>query len=106
MDSNQFGQRDFPSDPTAGQNDVNHPNRILGVGDKFGYNYNIDIKKATAWVQTNVKLKKLDFFIGAEHVYTRFQRQGNVKSGLFPDNSYGKSDAHEFYNYSVKGGLT
>ncbi len=106
VDINQFGLRDFPSDPNAGQNDINQPNRIVGVGDKFGYNYNIDIKKATAWVQTYVKLKKLDFFIGAEHVYTRFQRQGNVKSGLFPENSYGKSDAHEFYNYSVKGGLT
>jgi len=106
VDINQFGQRDFPTEPDAAQNDVNRPNRILGVGDKFGYNYNINIKKATAWVQTNVKLKKLDFFIGAEHVYTRFQRQGNVKSGLFPNNSYGKSDAHEFYNYSVKGGLT
>ena len=106
VDINQFGQRDFPSEPDAAQNDVNHPNRIVGVGDKFGYNYNIDIKKATAWIQTNVKFKKLDFFIGAEHVYTRFQRHGNVKSGLFPNNSYGKSDPHEFYNYSVKGGLT
>ncbi len=106
LDINQFGERDFPTSPDAGQNDLNNPNRVLGVGDKFGYNYNIDIKKATAWVQTNVKLKAVDFFISAEHTYTRFQREGNVKTGLFPDNSYGKSDAHEFYNYAVKGGLT
>ncbi len=106
VDLNQFGERDFPTDPYAGQNDVNHPNRIVGVGDRLGYNYDIDIKKASAWVQTNVKFKKIDFFISAQHTYTRFQRDGKVQSGLFLNNSYGKSAAHEFYNYSVKGGVT
>ena len=106
VDVNQFGERDFPTNPDAAQNDVNHPNRIVGVGDKFGYNYDINIHKGTAWVQTNVKLKALDFFISAAHTYTRFQRIGNVRNGLFPNDSYGKSDAHEFYNYSAKGGLT
>lgn len=106
VDVNQFAERDFPTNPNAGQNDINNPNRILKEGDKFGYNYNINIHKATAWVQTNVKLHAVDFFISAQHSYTRFQREGNVKTGLFPDNSYGKSDPHEFYNYAVKGGLS
>ena len=106
VDINQFAERDFPTNPGAGQNDLNNPNRILYKGDKFGYNYNMNIQKASAWVQTNVKLHALDFFISAEHSYTRFRREGNVKSGLFPDNSYGKSDAHEFYNYAIKAGLS
>ncbi len=106
VDLNQFAERDFPNNPDAGQNDVYHPNRILRQGDKFGYNYDMNIQKASGWIQTNVKLHAVDFFVSAEHSYTRFQRYGNVKSGLFPDNSFGNSDAHEFYNYSVKAGLS
>ena len=102
VDINQFAERDFPTSQDAAQNDLNNPNRILYVGDEFGYNYDINIHRASGWVQTNVKLKALDFYITAEHTYTRFQRNGHVKSGLFPNNSYGESDAHEFYNYSVK----
>jgi len=106
VDLNQFAERDFPSNPLAGQNDVNNPNRVLKVGDKYGYNYQIDIKKATGWVQTNVKLHGVDFFIGAENSYTNFSRTGYNKSGLFLDNSYGKSAEHEFYNYAVKSGFS
>jgi len=106
VDVNQFGERDFPSNPSAGQNDLNNPNRILGVGDKFGYNYDINIRKASAWLQSVFKYRKIDFFVAAEHSYTRFWREGNVKTGLFPNNSFGKSDYQDFYNYSAKGGIT
>ena len=106
VDVNQFAERDFGTDPNATQNDVNNPNRILGVGDKFGYNYDINIKKASAWIQSVFKFRKIDFFIAAEHSYTRFWRVGNVKSGLFPNNSYGTSKFNDFYNYSAKAGLT
>ena len=106
VDINQFAQRDYGSDPIAVQNDVNHPNRILDVGDKFGYNYDINIQKTSEWVQTNVKFKKLDFFISGEHSYTNFWRTGHVRNGLFPDNSYGKSKEQHFYNYAFKAGLT
>ncbi len=106
VDLNQFAERDFPTNPLAGQNDANNPNRIVRVGDKVGYNYDINIQKATGWIQTNVKLRGLDFFVGAENSYTNFWRVGNVRSGLFLDNSYGKSAEHEFYNYAAKAGLS
>ncbi len=106
VDINQFAERDFRTDPTASQNDLNHPNRILRVGDRFGYDYDIHIQKTAAWLQTIVKFHSLDFFLAAENSYTSFWRVGNVKSGLFPDNSYGKSKTHDFVNYSFKGGLT
>ena len=106
VDVNQFAERDFRNDPLAAQNDLNRPNRILRAGDKFGYDYNINIQKTTAWAQTVVKFHSFDFFIGAEHSYTRFWREGNVKSGLFANNSFGRSATHEFFNYSFKSGLT
>jgi hypothetical protein len=106
VDLNQFAERDFATDPNANQNDVNNPNRILGVGDKFGYNYDITIQKAAVWAQAVVKFRKIDFFVAAEHSYTNFFRTGNVKVGLFPENSFGKSATRRFYNYTFKGGLT
>ncbi len=106
VDLNQFAERDYPTDPNANQNDLNHPNRILKAGDKFGYNYDININKITAWLQTVFKFNKFDFFIAGEVSHTEFWRTGNVKSGLFPDNSFGKSTVNVFSNYAVKGGFT
>jgi len=106
VDINQFAERNFRSDPLASQNDLNSGSRILRLGDKFGYNYNINIQKAAAWVQTIVKFHKIDFFLAAEQSYTSFWREGKVKSGLFPDNSFGKSANHQFYNYAFKAGAT
>jgi hypothetical protein len=106
IDVNQFAQRDFPADNDAYQNDLNHPNRIVKTGDKYGYNYNININKATVWSQFVFKFSHVDFFIAGEGSQTIFKRIGNVKNGLFPDNSYGKSAANIFYNYAVKAGIT
>jgi hypothetical protein len=106
VDVNQFAERDFQNDPTASQNDLNHPNRILRKGDKYGYDYDINIRKTTAWVQTAVKFHNVNFFLGGEQSYTRFWRVGNVKNGLFPNNSFGRSETHEFANYAFKGGIT
>lgn len=106
VDVNQFGERDFPSNPDAGQNNLNTPNRILGVGDKFGYNYDINIKRGSVWLQGVFKFRKIDFFVATEHSYTSFYRYGNVKTGLFPANSYGKSATNNFYNSGIKGGVT
>ena len=106
VDVDQYAERDFPSNPEAGQNDLNHPNRILHVGDKFGYNYNIDIQRAAAWVQANVKFNKINFFIGGEHSYTQYYRVGWYRNGENPYNSYGESAHQDFYNYNVKGGIS
>ncbi len=106
VDVDQFAERDFPADPNAGQNDLNHPNRIVKKGDSYGYNYNINIQKGSAWAQTNIKLRKVNFFVAGSHSFTKYYRKGNVRNGLFPNNSEGKSDEQNFYNYSFKAGLT
>src|SRR5690606_14607380 len=90
-DINQFAERDFPSNTTVLQNDLNRPNRIVREGDRFRYNYNINIRKAGVWSQVLVKLRKFDLFAALEHSYTGFWREGHVRTGLFPNNSFGKS---------------
>ena len=106
VDVNQFGERDFPTNPSAGQNDLNNPNRIVAVGDKLGYNYDLNIKRGSVWMQGVFKFPKFDVVVSTEHSYTSFFRFGNVKSGLFAENSYGKSTTYNFYNSGIKGGVT
>ncbi|MFN8248805.1 MAG: TonB-dependent receptor [Ferruginibacter sp.] len=106
VDVNQFAERDFPTNTNAGQNDINNPNRVLYEGSKFGYNYDINIKKGSVWLQGLFKFRKIDVFVSTEHSYTSFFRKGNARVGLFPDNSYGKSTTYNFYNSGIKGGLT
>lgn len=106
VDINQFAERDFPNNNTVVQNDVNHPNRVLYVGDKFGYNYNINIQRASGWAQAMVKFNKINFFVAAEHSFTQFYRVGYNKNGLNQSNSYGESKKQNFYNYDFKAGIS
>ncbi len=106
VDLNQFAERDFASTPGASQNNLNDPNRILNTGDKFGFNYDINVTKSAGWLQGVFKYNKVDFFVAAELSNTSFYRNGNYRSGLFPNNSFGKSTVYNFNNYSVKAGVT
>jgi len=106
VDLNQFAQRNFPGNPDAYQNDLNNPNRIVYNGDRYGYDYNIRINKPEEWAQLVFKFRKIDFYIAGEVSQTKFWRVGNVRNGLFPNNSYGKSEDHIFDNYAAKGGVT
>lgn len=106
IDLNQFAERDFPDNNDVIQNDLNRPNRILHAGDKYGYDYVLDEKKVSEWFQTVVRFTKFDFFAAGEVSYTAFSRKGNVRNGLFPDNSLGTSTLNQFLNYAVKAGIT
>ncbi len=106
VDWNQFAERDFPSDNLAIQNDLLRPNRLLGKGDTFGYDYFLKTSQIRAWAQMVVTKKKVDFFVSNELSYSNFLREGNVTNGLFPDNSYGISKLHEFTDYACKAGVT
>lgn len=103
---NQFAERDFPVDNSANQFDLDQPNRILYKGDKFGYDYNINISRAAGWAQGVFRYNKVDVFLAGNIAYTKFYREGNVRNGLFPTESKGKGTVNEFTDYAVKGGLT
>ena len=68
VDINQFAQRDFPQIIDAYQNDLNHPNRIVKTGDKYGYNYNININKAAVWRQFVFKFHILISYVAGEGI--------------------------------------
>lgn len=104
VDVDQFAERDI-ADPDAAQTDLNNPNRAVKVGDKFGYDYDININTFNLYAQIDGTSAKIDWFLGASATYTSFWRTGNVRNGLFPENSFGDSEKQNFTNFGAKAGV-
>ncbi len=88
------------------QSDLNNPNRNIGVGDTFGYNYNLMSNNIDAFTQFKFFYKKVDFYLAQTFSRSEYQRDGLYKNGYYPSNSFGKSDKLAFDNFGFKGGLT
>lgn len=88
------------------QSDLNRPGRKVYEGGVFGYNFNLNIYSANAWLLNQYRSSKLDFYYGFKVTYTDFQRDGKMRNGHYPTNSYGKGVSHSFTDMALKGGLT
>ncbi|WP_235292338.1 TonB-dependent receptor [Portibacter lacus] len=106
IDIDKFAERDFAPNSDELQNDLNSPNRVIGVGDTYGFDYNNTTQQASFWSQALLKTNNIDAFIGGEVSYTQFYREGFMRNGKFPDNSYGKSETLAFTNYGAKAGIS
>ena len=53
-----------------------------------------------------IPVQPFRFFAAFEISETRFYRTGNVRNGLFPDDSYGRSVTNIFKNRAFKAGIT
>ncbi|MDD3877720.1 MAG: carboxypeptidase regulatory-like domain-containing protein [Bacteroidales bacterium] len=105
-DIDQYAIQDFPTNADAMQNDLNNPDRKVGVGDTYGYNYNTYENTGLLWGQAEFTYNKIEFFAAANVGFTQFWREGLYKNGRDPENSFGNSDKKNFTNYGVKGGAT
>ncbi|MDR0231655.1 MAG: TonB-dependent receptor [Dysgonamonadaceae bacterium] len=108
-DIDQFVIRDLNHDPNIEnikQNDMNNPNRKVVEGDRFSYDYNIYVNTADLWARNTHRYNKWDIYYGFNLVYTEFWREGNMRNGRAPENSYGKGDVYSSFDQSVKLGLT
>ncbi len=103
VDVDQFAERDF-ADESSAQSNTDVPNHVIYKGDKFGYDYDININTYSVFGQAEGTSAKVDWFAALNLSNTSFWRTGNVKNGLFPDNSYGDSKKESFFNYGVKAG--
>lgn len=106
IDWDKFSSTAFPDNPDAIQNDLNRPNRIVKEGDILGHDYDINLTRIQSWAQGLFSTKKIDYFLAGQLSHTSFFREGYMKNGRFPENSFGKGDVHTFLNFGVKGGIT
>lgn len=90
----------------ASQSDLNNPNRSVGEGDTYGYNYNLNAIVADAFTQFKFTYDKVDFYLAQSFSKTEYQREGLYRNGIYANNSYGDSEKVNFENFGFKGGLT
>ncbi|HLN52426.1 MAG TPA: hypothetical protein VK212_01880 [Lentimicrobium sp.] len=105
-DIDQFSERDFKGDTAILQNDLNNPNRIIHRGDKFGYDYKLHQNSGNIWSVVQVAGYKFDYYGGLQLTYTSFWREGFMRNGRYPEDSYGNSEKHNFFDYAIKAGGT
>ncbi len=133
-----FAERDYASNPTMVQNDLdyylaNGAAQVLHLGDKYGYDYYANVRKAAVWANGSFDLGGFKANLAVQGGYETFWRNGLVRKGLFPGldengnefmvdgtslttyemvngvktpiTSKGNSAAPEFFTYSAKLGL-
>ncbi len=86
--------------------DLNNVNRTLGIGEHYGYNYQIDVSRLEAFTQFKMVFKKVDFYLAQTFTSSSYQREGLYKNGYYPTNSFGKSQKVNFDTFGFKGGFT
>lgn len=106
LDIDNFAERDFPGNSETPQNNLNNPNRKVKGGDRFGYDYNINQFSTNLWLQNVWAFARLDASYSLSGSYTAYQRDGKMRNGRAPQNSYGKGDRHSFFNYGAKLSLS
>ena len=135
VDIDSFAEREFGSSEARIQNDLDQylrtgAARILHKGDKFGYDYYAQVRKADGWLTGRFSVGNLSATLGGSVGYTAFWREGLVRKGLFPGlradgsdyiidgvnlsrdadgrrlpSSYGKSAVQGFLTYAGKASL-
>lgn len=114
IDIDQFAEQDNPTNLDVIQNDLKNPNAVIRVGDKFGYNYDINVLHGAAFVQNEWVLPQFDIYYAAKLTYAQFNRYGYMDNGrALPtaskpkaEISYGKGAVWFFTDPSFKGGAT
>ena len=101
---NTYALGTYASSSNEVQYDLNHPNQVIKEGDKFGYNYNIFVNNANAWMGYTLDKGIFHSFINAKIGGTNMQREGKMRNGLAVNNSYGKSGTAHFLDGGAKIG--
>ena len=88
------------------QNNLLNPNRLVGKGDIFKYNFYLNSSVISSFAQAQFNYNKVDFYGAVRFSNTMHQREGLYKNGGFSDTSLGKSKEQKFTNYGMKSGVT
>lgn len=108
VDLDKYAERDAQTQGKTSdmiQNDLQHPNKIIEEGDKFGYDYQSNINEASAWLLNTLTFNKIEAFISGQVVNTDMWRTGYMQNGKFPTTSLGDSKKINSLDYGTKGGI-
>ena len=84
------------------QNNLDSPNRRIGEGDRFGYDYAIRKLDLFAFATYQYRAENLHLDIAAKVGYSKISRKGFYRKELFADNSLGVSRQLKFSPYTIR----
>jgi hypothetical protein len=105
LDINRFAAGLLPGSQGA-QNDLENPNRIIELDERYGYNYKMHRRNLDLFAQYSEEFEEVDYYVGVSLNSQSFWRDGKFQNELFPDNSKGESERQGFTTGGVKAGLT
>ena len=85
---------------------ANRAGRLVYEGDIFGYDYDIKVQKGQMWSSYALTSGRLHWMIAGKFGGTNMYRKGNMRNGMFPENSYGKGLSADFTEGGGKTSLT
>ncbi|WP_242203836.1 carboxypeptidase-like regulatory domain-containing protein [Aestuariivivens insulae] len=89
------------------QYDAQNPDRLVGKGDKYRYNYSLYADVISGYAQGQFNYNKIDFYLSASITKTSYQREGLWEHSRFAgEQSYGKGKKISFKGIGTKAGLT
>ena len=103
---NTYALGTYTMDDPRLQYDLNNPNAVVGVGDRFGYDYDILVSKGYFWTNYSTSMGRWHANVSARTGGVLMQRDGKMRNGMAPEFSYGKSKAAHFGELGGKGSLT
>lgn len=84
------------------RNDLRNPDRLVGSGDRFGYDYRMTAAKADMFAILRYSPARFRLRYGIEVGQSTLRREGFYEKELFPGNgSFGKSAEYRFNPYTV-----
>ncbi len=104
-DIDKFSVGDFGLSSDYVQNDVDNPNRQIGEGDVFGYNYDLFVNKASLYYQHRFDKGIFHLFGGANVDGTTMERFGHMRNGRAMEFSKGSSGVATFLGGGAKLGM-
>ena len=63
------------------QNDINNLYKNVKKGDRFGYDYRINMTKVSAWAQNEWNFNEVDFYYALKVTYSGMSRTSNMING-------------------------
>lgn len=88
------------------QFDLQHPDQIVGQGDRYKYNYKLYVNRVSAFAQAQFKYKRMAFFGALNFLNSTYQREGFYQHETYAYHSLGKGTRLNITSVSAKGGLT
>lgn len=110
-DIDKFAAGDYGMSSPVAQSDLRHPNRQIGVDDRFGYDYETMVNMEQLWAQYQYSIGAQTINVQGHLTGTQMQRNGLMQNGqaqvtdengTVHDLSYGKSGWATFLGGAVK----